>query len=260
LTQINHKRNRIKILPEYIINKISAGEIVNRPASVVKELIENSIDAESTRIVVDIKDGGKKLIWVSDNGCGMDKDDVKLAFERHATSKITCMEDLDRIESLGFRGEALPSIAAVSRVEVVTCTEGAISGTLLKIEGGVIKEIKDTGAPQGTSIKVKDLFFNTPVRRKFLRAITTETGHINFIVSRIAMSYPHISFKLLHNGVEVINVEATKDLYERLSCFLGDEMKDKVIPVKFIVSSVKIYGVIYHPHIHDLTGICSLYL
>ncbi|MBI4753051.1 ATP-binding protein, partial [Candidatus Desantisbacteria bacterium] len=212
--------SQIQILPEHIANKIAAGEVVQRPASAVKELVENSIDAESTKIIVEIEGGGGDLIRIIDNGCGMSREDVSLAFERHATSKIATVEDLDTIKSFGFRGEALPSIAAISQVEVVTCQKDAVSGTLLRIEGGIVKEIRDVGAPTGTNIMIRNLFFNVPARRKFLKTTITEMGHINHIVSKIAMSHPHIAFKLTHNGSEIINVQQTDSLLERVSAFL----------------------------------------
>jgi DNA mismatch repair protein MutL len=245
--------NRIQILPEHIANKIAAGEVVQRPASVVKELVENSIDAESTRITIEIEGGGRDLILIADNGYGMSKEDVALAFERHATSKITSMDDLDSIKSFGFRGEALPSISAVSQVEVVTCAKDAVSGTLLRIDGGVVKKIQDVGAPAGTTIKIRNLFFNTPARRKFIKTTTTEMGHINHIVSRIAMSCPHIAFKLTHNGSEIINVQQQHSLLERVSCFLGQEMAGDILPVQLSTDSetapisLKITGFILSP-------------
>lgn len=239
--------NRIQILPEHIANKIAAGEVVQRPASVVKELMENSIDAESTKIIVEIEGGGKDLIRISDNGYGMNKEDVVLAFERHATSKITAVEDLDIIRSFGFRGEALPSIAAVSQVEVVTCAKGNEAGTLLRIEGGVVKEVRDIGAPMGTNIKISNLFFNVPARRKFLKTTITEMGHINYIVSKIAMSHPHIAFKLTHNGNEIINVQQTDSLLERVSSFLGQEMKDDILPMELLTDWLSITGFLVSP-------------
>ncbi|MFH1961901.1 MAG: DNA mismatch repair endonuclease MutL, partial [bacterium] len=226
--------NRIQVLPEHIANKIAAGEVVQRPASVVKELVENSIDAESTKIIVEIVGGGRDLIRIADNGYGMSKEDVRLAFERHATSKITTVADLDTIKSFGFRGEALPSIAAVSQVEIVTCAKDAASGTLLRIDGGVVNEIQDIGAPAGTDIMIRNLFFNVPARRKFLKTTITEMGHINHIVSRIAMSHPHIAFKLTHNGSEIINVQQTDSLMERVSSFLGQEMANDILPVHLL--------------------------
>ncbi len=230
--------SRIQVLPEHIANKIAAGEVVQRPASVVKELVENSIDAESTRITIEIEDGGKDLILIADNGYGMSKEDVELAFERHATSKITSVDDLDSIRSFGFRGEALPSISAVSQVEVVTCAHDAASGTLLRIDGGVVKEMRDVGAPAGTTIKIRNLFFNTPARRKFLKTTTTEMGHINHVVSRIAMSHPHVAFKLTHNGSELINVQQQNSLSERVLSFLGQEMANDMLPVQLSTDSV----------------------
>jgi len=239
--------NRIQILPEHIANKIAAGEVVQRPASAVKELVENSIDAESTKIIVEIEGGGGDLIRIIDNGHGMSREDVALAFERHATSKIATVEDLDTIKSFGFRGEALPSIAAVSQVEVVTCQKDAVSGTLLRIDGGIVKEIRDVGAPTGTNIMIRNLFFNVPARRKFLKTTITEMGHINHIVSKIAMSHPHIAFKLIHNGSEIMNVQQTDSLLERVSSFLGQEMVKDILPIQLLTDWLEITGFLLPP-------------
>ena len=170
--------SKIKILPEILSNKIAAGEVVERPASVVKELIENALDARSTRIIIEVEKGGRSLIRVSDNGTGMNRDDALLALERYATSKIYRDQDLFSISTLGFRGEALPSIAAVSRLTLVSTTETSEAGTKIIVEGGTIKKVSEVGAPVGTMITVKQLFFNTPARRKFLKTINTEMGHI----------------------------------------------------------------------------------
>lgn len=239
--------SKIKVLPTDIANKIAAGEVVQRPASVVKELVENSLDAGSSKITVEIIGGGRDLIRVEDNGAGMSKDDALLAFERHATSKISSAEELDSIKSFGFRGEALPSIAAVSITELVTKTPEAISGTLVRLEGGVVKEVKETGAPVGTSIEVQRLFFNTPARRKFLKTVATEAGHISNIVSQEAMAHPNISFKLIHNGQVVFNAPATKDSLERVSSFLGRELSRELIRLDFKTSLFEVTGFLAPP-------------
>lgn len=239
--------SKVNVLPEYIANKIAAGEVVQRPASVVKELVENSIDANSTKISIEVIDGGKNLILVVDNGCGMNKEDALLSFYRHATSKITTEDDLDNITSFGFRGEALPSIAAVSRVELITRTIETINGVLIKIEGGNVIDVREVGAPIGTSINISNLFFNTPARRKFLKTIPTEMGHISHIVSQEAISHPHIAFKLIHNGQEIINTPATNDLLERVADFLGQELAKLLIPIEFRNDMIEITGFLAPP-------------
>lgn len=239
--------SKIKVLPTDIANKIAAGEVVQRPASVVKELLENSLDAGSSKITVEIIGGGRDLIRIEDNGSGMSKDDALLAFERHATSKISSAEDLDSIRSFGFRGEALPSIAAVSITELVTKTTDSISGTLVRLEGGVVKEVKETGTPVGTSIEIQRLFFNTPARRKFLKTVATEAGHISNIVSQEAIAQPEISFKLIHNGQVVFNASATKDPLERVSSLLGRELSQDLIRLDFKTSLFEVTGFLAPP-------------
>ena len=183
---------RIHVLSEHVANKIAAGEVVERPASVVKELLENSLDAGATRIRVDVEAGGRKLIQVTDDGCGMVRDDALLAFERHATSKLKNDDDLLTISTLGFRGEALPSIAAVARVRLETRDANEPSGTVVEIAGGRILTVEEAGLPAGTSIAIRDLFFNTPARRKFLKAESTELSHIASLVTHYALSLIHI--------------------------------------------------------------------
>jgi len=174
---------KIHVLSENVANKIAAGEVVERPASVAKELLENSLDAGSTRIRIQVEAGGKKLIQITDNGCGMLRDDALLAFERHATSKIRNAEDLLSVATLGFRGEALPSIASVSRLRLETCAPEENSGTVVEINGGKIFTVEEAGLPAGTSISVRDLFFNIPARKKFLKAESTELSHIASLVT-----------------------------------------------------------------------------
>ena len=176
--------SKIKILPEILSNKIAAGEVVERPSSVVKELVENALDADSTRIIIEVEKGGRSLIRVSDNGSGMNRDDALLAPERYATSKIHKDEDLFAINTLGFRGEALPSIAAVSKFCLVTRDRTSQTGTEVLVEGGIIKKVSQVGAPLGTMVTVRQLFFNMPARRKFLKTVNTEMGHIADSVSR----------------------------------------------------------------------------
>src|SRR5207253_8263927 len=185
---------RIHVLSEAVANKIAAGEIVERPASVVKELLENALDAGSTRIKVQVEAGGKKLIQITDNGCGMVRDDALLAFERHATSKIKNAEDLLSVSTIGFRGEALPSIASVSRLRLETRSPEETSGTLIEINGGKMFRVEGAGLPGGTSIAVRDLFFNTPARKKFLKAEATELSHIASLTTHYALAHPDKHF------------------------------------------------------------------
>lgn len=239
--------SKIKILPDDIANKIAAGEVVQRPASVVKELLENSLDAKSTKIIVEVIDGGKSLIRVSDDGEGMSKEDALLSFERFATSKISTAEDLDAINSFGFRGEALPSIAAVSQIKLITRPKESISGTLVRIEGGRIKDVSETGAAIGTMIEVQNLFFNTPARRKFLKTNITEIGHINDVVYQNAISHSEVTFKLTHNNQEIINVAATSDPKERIVHFLGKELIESLIPIEFKSNLIEVDGFLAKP-------------
>ncbi len=212
----------VRILPEILSNKIAAGEVVERPASVVKELLENAIDAGSDRITIDIDQGGRSMIRVSDNGYGMGHDDALLAIERYATSKITAESDLFDIRSLGFRGEALPSIAAVSRFTMITRDDKSDTATEIRVEGGKIRSVNPVGAPRGTMITVRQLFFNTPARRKFMKTVSTEFGHIADIVSCIALSRPEIRFHLTHNGKTVRQWHDVRNAYARVSDVMGE--------------------------------------
>ncbi|QTA88536.1 DNA mismatch repair endonuclease MutL [Desulfonema magnum] len=218
--------SRIKILPENLSNKIAAGEVVERPASVVKELVENALDANSSRIIVEVEKGGRSLIRISDNGIGMNHDDALLATERYATSKIRKDNDLFSIKTLGFRGEALPSIAAVSRFTLETKDKTSEAGTRIIIEGGTIRDVSEIGAPAGTLISVKQLFFNTPARRKFLKTVNTEMGHIADTVANIALGWPRVQFRLHHNGKIVKNWIAVSDPADRIADVLGKDMRN----------------------------------
>jgi DNA mismatch repair protein MutL len=222
---------RIHVLPEHVANKIAAGEVVERPASVVKELLENALDAGATRIKINIEAGGKKLIQITDNGCGMVRDDAMLAFERHATSKIKDAEDLLSVATLGFRGEALPSIASVSRLRLETRDAGAAAGTILEINGGRMARVEEAGLPEGTSITVRDLFFNTPARKKFLKAESTELSHIASLVTHYALAHPEKHFEL-HSATNAILVAPPVAGYsERVYQVFGKETLDQLIPV-----------------------------
>lgn len=221
----------IRILPEAVANKIAAGEVVERPASVVKELLENSVDAGATRVEVDLEAGGKRLIRVLDDGCGMSHDDALLAFERHATSKIRSVEDLFEILTLGFRGEALPSIAAVSRLVLETrhVSEGA--GTHVEIAGGKLRDVKEIAWPGGTRVEVRDLFFNTPARRKFLKSESTELGHIATLVTHYALAHPEKSFRLSSLTNEILNVSPVPTSRERIYQVMGGQTLEQLVEI-----------------------------
>ncbi len=223
--------SKIRILPEIISNKIAAGEVVERPASVVKELMENSLDAGSSRIAVEVEQGGRRLIRVSDDGGGMNRDDALLALERYATSKIRTDADLFSIKSLGFRGEALPSMAAVSRFTLVTREHDSAVGTEILVAGGKILKVVDTGVPPGTMVTVETLFFNTPARRKFMKTVTTEMGHIADVVNCIALGQPGVYFKLEHNGKTLKSWPPATDRLDRVADVLGEELRPDLCPV-----------------------------
>jgi DNA mismatch repair protein MutL len=234
--------NKIRILPEVLANKIAAGEVVERPSSVVKELVENALDAQATRILVDIENGGRSLIRVSDNGTGMSRDDALLALERFATSKIHKDEDLFGIRTLGFRGEALPSIAAVSRMSLVTRQPASDTGVEVQVHGGKIVHVADAGAPPGTMISVARLFYNTPARRKFLKAVTTEMGHIADVTAAMALGRPQVHFTLHHNGRAVKQWPRTGDGALRAADVLGQAAGGDLIPLSGQDGDFKISG------------------
>lgn len=223
--------NKIKILSDNLANQIAAGEVVERPASVIKELVENSIDAGAKRIKIEIELGGRRLMRVADDGEGMIRDDAILAFERHATSKITELKDLGRILTLGFRGEALASIASVAKVELLTKVFDGESATKVIIEGGKLIDVNEAARPTGTTITVRDLFFNTPARRKFMRSQATENYHITNTITHYALANPEIAFTLTNNGRETIRVAPAKDLRERAYQLFGSQMIESLLPV-----------------------------
>jgi DNA mismatch repair protein MutL len=220
--------SRIRVLPENVASQIAAGEVVERPASVVRELLDNSLDAAGDRIEVVIEAGGRKLVRVSDNGMGMDRDDLLLSLERHATSKVRALEDLYSIGTLGFRGEAIPSIASVSRLEITSRTDESITAHRVRIDGGRLLSVEETGAPAGTVVQVRDLFFNTPVRRKFLRTAKTETHHVTETVSRIALPYRGVSFRLREGDRILLHYPASEKEVERLAMLLGRETAQRM--------------------------------
>jgi len=222
---------KIRVLSDQLANLIAAGEVVERPASVCKELVENAIDAGAKRISIDVEAGGRRLLKITDDGEGMTRDDAILAFERHATSKIATADDLNAIATLGFRGEALASIASVARVELISCTEQASAGTRVIIEGGRMRDVKDAAHPRGTTIVVRDLFFNVPARRKFLRSEATESFHLTNLVTHYALAHPEISFTLTNNGRETLRANPAQDLRERAYQVFGEQFIDSLLDV-----------------------------
>ncbi|MFW5854231.1 MAG: DNA mismatch repair endonuclease MutL, partial [Thermodesulfobacteriota bacterium] len=250
---------KIRILPEILSNKIAAGEVVERPASVIKELLENALDAGADRIMIDVEKGGRSLIQVSDNGCGMGWDDALLAIERYATSKIHQDPDLFSIRTLGFRGEALPSVAAVSRFTMETREKRAAAGTRIEIEGGKLKNVAEVGAPVGTLITVRGLFFNTPARRKFLKTVNTEMGHIGDTVASMALGWPGVGFRLRHNDRPVKAWTAVSDPAERTADILGRELRKDLHPVESETEAATLTGWIAAPR-HTRSTSRSIYL
>jgi DNA mismatch repair protein MutL len=238
----------IRILDEATVNKIAAGEVIERPASVVKELIENSIDAGATDIRIDVERGGKKLIRVTDNGCGMNREDATLSFVQHSTSKIWKIEDLDNVITMGFRGEALSSITSVAKVEIITKTKDELAGTRVTVHGGKLIGISDTGAPVGTSVTVEELFFNTPARKKYMKSDSTELAHIVDTVIKNALGHYDASFTLLHNGKEQIRSPASP-LKETILHIYGLEVASALLPVSFSSRFANITGAISKPEV-----------
>ncbi len=238
---------RILQLPNNVITKIAAGEVIERPASVVKELLENSLDAGSTRIDIDIEEGGSELIRVVDNGHGIHPDDLELAFSNHATSKLANADDLFAVRTMGFRGEALASIGGVAQVNLQSRTADALVGTEVSCNGGELSPIRDWNGAAGTRIEVRHLFFNTPVRRKFLRTASTETGHICEIVTRIALSKPGLHISLKHNGKKVYEIPGSADLLERIGIFFGKEVREQLYAIDKQQGPAHLFGYIADP-------------
>lgn len=237
---------KVRILPEQLVNKIAAGEVVERPASVIKELVENSLDAGATEIIVEIEDGGKRLIRVSDNGCGMSKDDALLSLERHATSKISTDNDLFSLMTLGFRGEAVPSIASVSRFSLASRENDAIEGVEIYAEGGKIRDVKACGMPAGTSISVRNLFFNTPARLKFMRSRETESGHACEIIHRLALSRPEVRFIYSVDGKTVLSL-LCGDMASRAREVLGKNLAAEMHLLKAVENGISLQGLLGSP-------------
>lgn len=256
----------IVLLDEHTVNKIAAGEVVDRPASIVKELVENSIDAKATAITVEIKKGGISYIKIADNGVGFASDDIELAFERHATSKIRKEEDLMKVTTMGFRGEALASVAAISKVTLTTKNKDEEIGKVAKVEAGKILSIEPTASVIGTKIEIRDVFFNVPARFKFLKKDYTEAGYIEDVMIRIALANPHISFKYINNGKTVIQTSGNTDLKSTIYDIFGKEIYQNIIPVEYEMNDIKVNGMIGLPVIsrstrmHQFTFINSRYI
>ena len=246
-TSADINKPQIRVLSDDLANQIAAGEVVERPASVVKELIENSIDADATLIRLDIEGGGKKKIRVMDNGMGMLPEECKTAFSRHATSKISELSDLETIQSLGFRGEALPSIASVAKVRCTSARSENQGGKLIVVEGGNLIEEKDFACPQGTTIEVAQLFYVTPARSKFLKGDSTEFSHITQVVTQQALAYPSIQFQLTHNGREVIQTLPTDQIHYRIAELFGIDLAKSLVQVKSSSGDYRLKGYVSNP-------------
>ena len=239
----------IVLLDDLTINKIAAGEVIERPASVVKEMVENSIDAGATKITVEIKNGGISFIRISDNGKGIAEDDMEIAFERHATSKIRVAEDITKVTSMGFRGEALASIAAIANVEMVSRTKDSNIGHRIVVEGGKTLEQGEIGAPLGTTITVKNLFYNTPVRYKFLKKDYTESGYIEDAITRLALVHKEIAFKLINTGKTVIQTTGNNDEKSVIYSIYGKDVAEAIIESDYEYEGIKVTGVVGKPEI-----------
>lgn len=256
----------IVLLDEQTINKIAAGEVVDRPASIVKELVENSIDAKATSVLVEIRKGGINYIKITDNGTGFKSDDIDLAFERHATSKIRKEEDLQRVTSMGFRGEALASVAAIAKISLVTKNVNEEIGTKVRVEAGNIVSKQEVPSVTGTTIEIFDVFYNVPARFKFLKKDYTEAGYIEDVMTRIALAYPQVSFRFVNNGKTVIQTSGTGNLHDTIYDIFGKEIYDAVLPIDYEANSMKVFGMIGKPSVsrstrmHQFTFINNRYI
>ncbi|MFL5263727.1 MAG: DNA mismatch repair endonuclease MutL, partial [Anaeromyxobacteraceae bacterium] len=245
---------RIEVLPPGLVNQIAAGEVVERPASVVKELVENAIDAGARQILVDVEEGGLALVRVTDDGCGMAPDDARVALERHATSKLRDVAGLAAIATMGFRGEALPAIASVSRLRLDTCDEGGAAGTRLVIEGGALVEEGAVARARGTTIEVRDLFYNTPARRKFMRGPPTETGHATEAVIRLALAHAGVAFTLRCGARVARGTPAGAPLAERAAAALGRDAARRLVPLDWTRGEVRVHGAVTAPDHSEATA------
>lgn len=239
--------SKINVLDQNTINKIAAGEVIERPSGVVKELVENAMDAGATAITIEIKDGGISFIRITDNGTGIAKDEIALAFQRHSTSKIKNVEDLLTVSSLGFRGEALSSIGAVSQVELITKVKGALMGSRYIIDGGYEKKLEDIGSPEGTTFVIRNLFYHTPARRKFLKTPMTEAGYINELLQRLALSHPAISFKFLNNNQLKLQTSGNNNMKDVIYHIYGREITTQLLEVKHTTERCNISGFVAKP-------------
>ena len=237
----------IQVLDQITIDKIAAGEVIERPASIVKELVENAIDAGATAVTVEIKEGGISFIRITDNGCGIPKQEVPLAFLRHSTSKIRSVEDLTSISSLGFRGEALSSIAAIAQVELITKQRDSVLGTRYQIEGGIEKSLEDAGARDGSTFLIRNIFYNTPARRKFLKTAMTEAGHVNELMIRLALSHPEISFEFINNGQTKLHTSGNGRLKDTIYNVFGRDIAMNLLEVSSEMNGIKVTGYIGKP-------------
>lgn len=237
----------IQVLDQITIDKIAAGEVIERPASIIKELVENAIDAGASAVTVEIRDGGISFIRVTDNGCGIPKAEVPLAFLRHSTSKIRSVEDLNVVTSLGFRGEALSSIAAIAQVELITKTKTELTGTRYRIEGGVEKSIEDTGAPDGTTFLVHQIFYNTPARRKFLKTPMTEASHVSELMTRLSLSHPEVSIQFINNGQEKLHTSGNGKLKDIIYHVFGRDIANNLLQTEEKIPGLHIQGFIGKP-------------
>ena len=250
------ERAKVKLLPINVANKIAAGEVIERPASALKELVENSLDAGATQIDISVCEGGRKLILVKDNGCGMCREDALLSLERQATSKIRDVDDIERISTLGFRGEAIPSIASVSRFTLVTRTEEDEAATRLKVEAGRLAEVAEAGAPKGTLVEVRDLFCNVPARKKFLRAVATEETHVKALFTQHALAHPDVGFTLQIDGRKVYELARGDTLKERIQALFGADFADACVEIGqdgAEASGVKVTGFVERPSVRHAT-------
>ena len=232
----------VQLLTDHVANKIAAGEVVERPASVVKELLENALDAGATQLTVEVVAGGRQLISVADNGSGMDRDDALLCLERHATSKIRDVDDIERIGTLGFRGEALPSIASVSRFVLTSRRRGELAGTAVEIAGGKVQDVRETGAPEGTEVRVRNLFFNVPARRKFLRGEQTELAHIRQVVQLYALAWPQVGLRLVADERELLNLPAAGSVRDRLVALYQPDFVRSLREVDYAAMDMRVTG------------------
>ncbi|UCF35915.1 MAG: DNA mismatch repair endonuclease MutL, partial [Acidobacteriota bacterium] len=255
---------KVRVLPQVLAHQIAAGEVIERPASVVKELVENALDAEATQIHVYVEEGGKRILRVTDDGHGMSAEDAKLAFVHHATSKIVDFDDLMDIRTLGFRGEALPSIASVARVTLRTVdsegpTDGSPLGTEIAYAAGELRESREITWPRGTEVTVEDLFYNVPARRKFLKTVATELSHISRLVMCYALAFPGVEFRLTHQNKSLIEAPSVENPGDRIFQLMGDSLTQNLVPMEYSVEGVAVSGFTSLPH-EQRNGANGLYL